>query len=192
MRYRRAALFLFVLLPGIAAVGTCAYYLFQDWSALISAFARFEKAVAAGADLRTLYIAGTLDHVYRINAFADGVGVMLGALLTGLGIHGLCLLRPAAEPRSTPVPLRERLPVLAAIPLVLAVTFGVLASLARRVGATNNLRRAVIRGDAAAVRHLLAEGADPRDRLWWGRSALDVAHQERHPEIEELLQSPPH
>jgi hypothetical protein len=108
VRIRRACLFLFVLLPGLAAVVTSGHYLFHDWSALISAFARFEKISASEADLRSVYIAGTLDSIYRINAFADGVGVMLGAVLFGIGVHGLCVLAPLAEAENRPVRLKQR------------------------------------------------------------------------------------
>jgi hypothetical protein len=187
MRIRRACLFLFVLLPGLAAVATCGHYLFHDWSALISAFARFEKVSASGADIRSVYIAGTLDSIYRINAFADGVGVMLGAVLFGMGVHGLCTLAPVAAPEKRHVRLKEALPSLAAAPLAVVITFGVLAELARRVGSTNDLRRAVIREDTPKVRELMGEGADPTDRLWWGASALEVAREQVGPRHAELL-----
>jgi hypothetical protein len=187
MRIRRACLFLFVLLPGLAAVATSGHYLFHDWSALISAFARFEKVSASGADLRSVYIAGTLDSIYRINAFADGVGVMLGAVLFGVGVHGLCVPAPAADTEKRPARPKEALPVLAAAPLAVLITFGVLAELARRVSSTNDLRRAVIREDVPKVRELIAEGADPSDRLWWGASALDVARDQEGPRHAELL-----
>lgn len=41
---RKLALFLLVVLPGVAAVGVSGYYLFQDWGALTLAFARPERA----------------------------------------------------------------------------------------------------------------------------------------------------
>lgn len=185
MRVRQAVLFLLVTLPGLAAVLTCGYYLFQDWSALISAFARFEKAAASGADLRSLYIAGTLDQVYRINAFADGVGVMLGAVLFGIGVHGHC----AQAPEPADFPSRLRLLPAAGAAAVVICTVLVLGSLANRVGHTNSLRRAVIRGDVPMVRELIAHGADPRDRLWWGKSALDVAREEQGPRRGEVLRA---
>lgn len=99
MALRRTALFLLVLLPGLAAVVVCGHYMFQDWSALIAAFARFERLERSGADLRALHVASTYDMVYRVNAFADGVGVMLGAILTGIGVHGLCTM-PFPEARA--------------------------------------------------------------------------------------------
>jgi len=96
---RQSVLILFVVLPGLAAVLVCGYYLFSDWAALNAAFARFEGAVARNADLRSIFIAQSLQQSFRINCFADGVGVLLGALLMAIGIHGLCTL-PAGCPTS--------------------------------------------------------------------------------------------
>jgi hypothetical protein len=39
-----------------------------------------------------LFIAQSLQQSFRMNCFADGVGVLLGALLTAIGLHGLCTL----------------------------------------------------------------------------------------------------
>lgn len=194
---RQAALFLTAVLPGFAAVVVSGYYLFQDWAALISAFARFEQAVARGADARTLMIAQTLDSVYRINCFADGVGVMLGAILCAIGVHGLCTLPPRPtnpEAASLTGPLRwgKRLvgPLLAV--LVTVATLALLASLTRRVGETNALRRAVVRGDVAAVRKQIAQGVNVNDRLWWGTSTLAVARRAgndpAHQEVVRILE----
>jgi hypothetical protein len=95
---RQAVLVLFVLLPDVAAVLVSGFYLFSDWAALNSAFARFEGAVGRNADLRTLFIAQSLQQSFRINCFADGVGVLLGAILVAIGLHGLCTLPLAAGP----------------------------------------------------------------------------------------------
>lgn len=94
---RQAVLVLFVVLPGVAAVGVCGYFLFQDWAALSAAFTRFERAAAGGAVLRELFVAQSLQETYRINCFADGVGVLLGAILAAIGLHGLCTMPPARE-----------------------------------------------------------------------------------------------
>lgn len=92
---RQATLILFVVLPGLAAVIVCGYYLFSDWTALNAAFARFERVAASGADLRSLFVAQSLQQSFRINCFADGVGVLLGAILGAIGLHGLCTLPSA-------------------------------------------------------------------------------------------------
>ncbi|CAJ1423323.1 unnamed protein product, partial [Effrenium voratum] len=45
-------------------------------------------------------------------------------------------------------------------------------------------------GDAKAIRLLLAEGADPFQPTSRGRTALDIARQHAHPEVQELLEHP--
>jgi hypothetical protein len=172
MRTRRALLFLFVVLPGLTAIVVCGQYLFSDWSALITAFARFERAAASG-DVRSLAVAQYLDSVYRINAFADGVGVMLGAILFGIGMHGLCLL-PAAQLAEQRAVRREAFTEALAAVLVTGLVMGGAFVLIDRVGSTNSLRRAMVRGDHRMADHLIRQGADPNDRFWWGVSAAEA------------------
>jgi hypothetical protein len=72
------------------------YYLCLDWTALRAADARFEQLTRQNAGLTALFIAEARENVHRINCFAEGVGVLLGGILTAIGLHGLCLLqRPA-------------------------------------------------------------------------------------------------
>ena len=80
---------LLVTLAGFLVVGTCAVFLMADWQALSGAFTRLEAAVAAQRDLRAITIAQGFDHIYRINCFADGVGVLLGAILAAISALGL-------------------------------------------------------------------------------------------------------
>ncbi len=172
MRARRALLFLSVVLPGLTAIVVCGHYLFSDWSALISAFARFERAAASG-DARSLAVAQYLDSVYRVNAFADGVGVMLGAILFGIGVHGLCLL-PAAQASEVSHVRRRALTEAMVAVLATAIALGGSFMLMERVGSTNSLRRAVVRGDQRTTDQLIRQGADPNDRFWWGVSAAEA------------------
>ena len=95
---RRLALILLLIVPGLAAMAVCGYYLLGDWSALNATHARFEALVAQNADLRRLFIVDAQEDMHRINAFAEGVGFMLGALLAGLGVHGLCVRPRRAQP----------------------------------------------------------------------------------------------
>jgi hypothetical protein len=95
-RLRQAVLLLLLVLPGIAVAAVCGYYLLRDWAALIAAFGRLERATRGG-DLREIVVAQGFDSIYRLNCFADGVGLLLGALLFGLGVHGLCTLPSARE-----------------------------------------------------------------------------------------------
>jgi hypothetical protein len=93
---RRLVLFACVVLPGLAAAGVSGFFLQRDWSALTAAFARLEQVVHSGGDARAVLVAQGFDQVYRLNCFADGVGVLLGMLIAAVGIHGLCLLREPA------------------------------------------------------------------------------------------------
>ena len=89
---RAALLLLFVVLPGVAVIVVCGYFLVQDWAALNSSFARWEHLVAASGTARALMAADTYQNAFRINCFADGVGLLLGGILTAIGVVGLCLL----------------------------------------------------------------------------------------------------
>jgi hypothetical protein len=97
---RHLALVLFAVLPGGAAAVVSGFYLFRDWDALTAAYARFQQLAGGSADLRSLFIAEAVQNVHRINCFADGVGVMLGAILAAIGIHGLCTLARPHGPLS--------------------------------------------------------------------------------------------
>jgi hypothetical protein len=90
---RRLVLALCVLLPGLAAAGVSGFFLLRDWSALTAAFLRLEEVVRSGGDTRAVLAAQGYDQIYRLNCFADGVGVLLGLLIAAVGIHGLCTLR---------------------------------------------------------------------------------------------------
>ena len=70
---------------GLWASAISAHYVLQDWATLNAFYARFESLVAANAPLRSLYIVGTEQAAFRLNCFADGIGVLLGAVLAALG-----------------------------------------------------------------------------------------------------------
>ena len=70
---------------GLAACLASAYYVFKDWHALNVFYARFEKLAMSDAPLRSVFIASTEQAAFRLNCFADGVGVLLGAILCGVG-----------------------------------------------------------------------------------------------------------
>ena len=77
---------------GLAACLASAYYVFADWHALNVFYARFEALVQSNAPLRSLFIASTEQAAFRLNCFADGIGVLLGAILAALGWN--CLTGP--------------------------------------------------------------------------------------------------
>lgn len=89
---RNLALWLFAVLPGLAAAGVSGYYVLQDWAALNRSFAHWEQLVRNGGSERALSIAATYQSAFRTNCFADGVGFLLGAIWMAVGVHGLCTL----------------------------------------------------------------------------------------------------
>lgn len=95
---RAITLWLLIILPGVAAVLVCGYFLSLDWPALQAAYSRFEIEAQSSGDLRSLHAATASDLIYRINCLGDGVGLMLGAVLAAIGLHGLCVLPP--QPKS--------------------------------------------------------------------------------------------
>ena len=95
---RLAALVLFAVLPGLAAVIVFTHFLHQDWAALQTSFARWELLAAGSADVRALMIADAYQQTYRLNCFAEGLGVLLGAILCAIGVHGVCLCRAPQDP----------------------------------------------------------------------------------------------
>ena len=100
MEIRRAALTL-VTVVGLLAVAVCAYYLVGDWQMLDSAYPAFQRAAAAKVGLQDLFLAYARQDIHRVNCFTDGVGLLLGALIAAVGLHGLCLL-PAAAGQKAP------------------------------------------------------------------------------------------
>jgi len=99
---RNLALWLLAVLPGLASVGVSGYYVLQDWASLNRAFAHWEHLVRTGGSDRALTVAATYEQAFRINCFADGVGVLLGGLWLAVGIHGLCQLPPRHSRREVP------------------------------------------------------------------------------------------
>ena len=81
-----------VVLSGLSATLVSGHFARQDWHALNFYYARYEQAIEGKADVRAITIADAQQNAFRINCFADGVGVLLGGILAAIGVHGLCLL----------------------------------------------------------------------------------------------------
>jgi len=92
MEMRKLLLWLLLVLPGLGVMGVCTLWILNDWVALQAADEGFRELVARGADLRELFIAESRQNTHRLNVFCEGVWGLLGALLVGLGIHGLVVL----------------------------------------------------------------------------------------------------
>jgi hypothetical protein len=89
MKTVRGVLLGVVTASGFVACLVSGYYVLQDWAALNIYYARFEELTMSNASMRSLFIAEAHQNVFRINCFADGVGVLLGAILAAIGLHGL-------------------------------------------------------------------------------------------------------
>ena len=89
---RRIILLLFLVVPGVMVTAVCIHYALLDWAQLQTAYNEFHRQAAIGAGMRDLFVAEAAQNIHRLNLFADGVWALLGAILAGIGIHGLCLL----------------------------------------------------------------------------------------------------
>jgi len=92
-----------IVFAGLVVVIVSTNYALQDWAALNREYARFERTAARDGDLRSIVVTEGLQNAFRINVFADGTWVLLGAILAAIGVHGLCVMprRPGervAEP----------------------------------------------------------------------------------------------
>lgn len=88
-RLLQFSLIIFAVLPGFAAALVSAYYVFQDWGSLNRSWARWENLAYSRGDSHLLSIATVQQNAFRINCFADGIGVLLGLILLAIGLHGL-------------------------------------------------------------------------------------------------------
>ena len=91
-RIRPLALWLFTVLPGSVITLVSGYYCLQDWAVLNRAFARWERLIGSGGSEKAITIAYGYQNAFRINCFAEGVGVCLGLVIVAIGVLGLCLV----------------------------------------------------------------------------------------------------
>ena len=89
---KRILLIFLLILPGLAVMVVCGYYALLDWNRLQVSYNHFQSLSSAGADLKTLYTAQSIQNIHRINLFAEVVWGLLGAVLAGIGLHGLCTM----------------------------------------------------------------------------------------------------
>jgi len=89
---RPIALIVLLIIPGVVVVALCTQYACKDWPQLQAAYQHFRALAEANASLSAIIVAEAAQNAHRINLFAEGTGMLLGALLAGLGIHGLCTM----------------------------------------------------------------------------------------------------
>jgi hypothetical protein len=88
----KASLTTFAIVPGFVGALVSGYYVLLDWAALNRAFAHWQHAINTGGSDRALQVAHDYQNAFRINCFADGVGVLLSAILCAIGLLGLSVL----------------------------------------------------------------------------------------------------
>jgi hypothetical protein len=86
-----------VVLAGLAVIVVCGYLLMRDMASLQFYFAQFNGLADGFSSDRELLIADAREKTYRINTFANGIAVLLGAILAAIGVHGLCVMPPRAK-----------------------------------------------------------------------------------------------
>jgi hypothetical protein len=77
----------FIGLVGVVIFG---YNSLIDWNALQLAYKNFIDVSQSSPELTTLFVAQTQQQIHRINLFAEGVWTLQSAILSGIGIHGIC------------------------------------------------------------------------------------------------------
>ncbi|AKG20904.1 hypothetical protein [Calothrix sp. 336/3] len=90
MSIGRAILLIALVFPGLMVVGTSIYAYNTDYSAM-ERTERFVNRLAQNrrSDDRQLELAYHRSMVHRVNAFTNGTWGFLGAIIAGIGIHGL-------------------------------------------------------------------------------------------------------
>ena len=89
---KRLVLVLLLILPGLMAVGVFGWFAVQDWGALQEAYRHYRAVAASDPSMQALFAAHAQQDIRRTNLFAEGVWAMLGAILVGIGVHGLCVM----------------------------------------------------------------------------------------------------
>lgn len=88
----RYAALLVVVGVGLAIMGIAVGWGLQhDWPLLDAAYLRRVEVARVG-DLKSVIVAQGAETALRINVFADGTWLILGAIVVAIGVHGLCVV----------------------------------------------------------------------------------------------------
>jgi hypothetical protein len=89
MPKRNLILFLLLVLPGSAVVVVSSYWGIIDFIALTAANQRFSQLATQGASQRDLFVMAHRENTHRINVGFDGTWILLGGILSSIGIQGM-------------------------------------------------------------------------------------------------------
>lgn len=85
---RLIILLLLTVVPGVAGVIIFGYSALQDWDQLQIDYQHYQQTFRTSVDLAVLLKAESAQNIHRVNLFADGVWVLLSAILGAIGLHG--------------------------------------------------------------------------------------------------------
>ncbi|WP_439344682.1 hypothetical protein [Vacuolonema iberomarrocanum] len=88
---RHIVLLVLLIAPGILGVLVFGYFALIDWEALMRTYSAFETAAQTSTNMSVLFTAEAQQNIHRINLFAEGVWVLLSAIIAAIGIHGMCI-----------------------------------------------------------------------------------------------------
>ena len=92
MSSRVFALLGLVVLPGAMFTGVSAYYLFPESVVLGNSYQNDQRLTQRStASVRDLNVAQAAENRHRLHC-AEGVGVLLGGVITSIDIHSICTL----------------------------------------------------------------------------------------------------
>ncbi|HEY9654166.1 MAG TPA: hypothetical protein V6C50_01625 [Crinalium sp.] len=93
MSSRVLALLVLVVLLGAMSTAVSTYSLFPEWVVLGTSYQNDQTlAQRSTASVRDLNVAQAAENRHRLNCFAEGVGVLLGGVITSIDIHSICTL----------------------------------------------------------------------------------------------------
>ncbi|MBD2077666.1 hypothetical protein H6F86_28035 [Phormidium sp. FACHB-592] len=93
MSSRVLALLVLVVLPGAIFTAVSTYHLFPEWVVLDTSYQDDQTlAQRSTASMGDFNVAQVAENRHRLDCFAEGVGVLLGGVITSIDIHSICIL----------------------------------------------------------------------------------------------------
>ncbi|HEY9894644.1 MAG TPA: hypothetical protein V6D34_04405 [Candidatus Sericytochromatia bacterium] len=86
-------LLVLVVLLGAMFTAVSTDYLFPEWVVLGTSYQNDQTlAQRTTTSVRDVNVAQAAENRHQLNCFAEGVGVLLGGVITSIDLHGICTL----------------------------------------------------------------------------------------------------